>query len=413
MDRVILHSDMNNFYASVECLYDSSLRDKPIAVGGDPEQRHGIVLAKNYIAKAYGIQTGEALWQAKKKCPDIIFVPPHFERYLRFSQLARKIYYDFTDQIEPFGLDEVWLDVTGSKTLFGSGKKIADEIRERVKKELGITVSIGVSYNKIFAKLGSDMKKPDAITEIYPDNYSEKIWRLPVGKLLYVGPSTQKKLRYYGIYTIGDLANTDTKYLQSWFGINGIMLWQFANGLDNSPVSIIGAKSQVKSIGNSTTTPKDLTCDDDVKITLFLLSESVATRLRECGLLCHTVLIYVRDNKLQSFERQIKLEDPVCVSDIIADKAFYLFKTNMQQEYAVRSLGVRACDLTMDCNRQIGLLPESVRIMRQEDLENAVDNIRRRFGHYAIRRGIMLADKSLSTLNPKDDHIIHPVAFMR
>lgn len=412
MERVILHSDMNNFYASVECLYNPSLRNKPVAVGGDPEQRHGIVLAKNYIAKRYGVQTGEALWQAKKKCPDIIFVTPHFERYLRFSQMAQEIYSDYTDQMEPFGLDEVWLDVTGSQTLFGNGKNIANTIRSRIKSELGITVSVGVSYNKIFAKLGSDMKKPDATTEIYPDNFRDKVWCLPVAELLYVGPATQKKLRHYGIYTIGDLANTDTKYLQSWFGVNGIMFWQFANGLDTSPVSIIGAKSQVKSIGNSTTTPKDLTCDDDIKITLFLLSESVAARLRECGLLCRTIQISVCDNKLQSFERQIKLEEPVCISDIIANTAFQLFKYNTREEYAIRNLGVRACDLQMDCYRQIGLLPESIRIQKQEHLETAVDSIRQRFGHYAIQRGIMLADKSLSNLNPKDDHIIHPVTFM-
>ena len=197
MDRVILHSDMNNFYASVECLYDPSLRDKPVAVGGDPKQRHGIVLAKNYIAKRYGVQTGEALWQARQKCPDIIFVSPHFERYLRFSKLAREIYSDYTDRIEPFGLDESWLDVTESQTLFGNGKTIADAIRSRIKEELGITVSIGVSYNKIFAKLGSDMKKPDATTEIYPEDFRQKVWRLPVQELLYVGPATLKKLIHY------------------------------------------------------------------------------------------------------------------------------------------------------------------------------------------------------------------------
>lgn len=413
MQRVILHSDMNNFYASVECLYNPSLRDKPVAVGGDLEKRHGIVLAKNEIAKRYGVKTGEALWEARQKCPDIIFVQPHFERYLRFSKMAKEIYSEYTDQIEPFGLDESWLDVTESQNLFGSGKTIADEIRNRIKTELGITVSIGVSYNKIFAKLGSDMKKPDATTEIYPDNFCEKVWPLPVSELLYVGPSTLKKLRHYGIYTIGDLAKCDTKYLEYWFGKNGIMLWQFANGLDTSPVSNLCAKSLIKSVGNSTTTPKDLVCDDDVKITLYLLSESVAARLREYKLLCRTVQIYVRDSKLFSFERQTKLAKPVCVSNVIAETAFRLFKENVKAPYTIRSIGVRACDLLMDTNRQMSLLPESMRLQKQEDLETAVDSIRRRFGHFSIQRGLMLSDKMLSNLNPKDDHVIHPVAFMR
>ncbi|MDD4163797.1 MAG: DNA polymerase IV [Eubacteriales bacterium] len=413
MERVILHSDMNNFYASVECLYDPSLRDKPVAVGGDPESRHGIVLAKNYIAKNYGVKTGEVLWQARQKCPDIIFVPPHFERYLHFSKLASKIYSDYTDLIEPFGLDESWLDVTGSQKLFGSGKKIADMIRERIKSELGITVSIGVSYNKIFAKLGSDMKKPDATTEIYPDNFRDKIWNLPASDLLFVGPATQKKLKQCGIYTIGDLAKTEIRYLQTWFGVNGLLLWRFANGLDDSPVSIMNAKAQIKSIGNSTTTPKDLVDDDDAKITFFMLAESVASRLRDAGMICRTVQISVRDNKLFSFERQLKLSEPTCVSDIIAGAAFALFKENVTGSYAIRSLGVRTCDLMPDINRQIGLLPESVRISRLEDLEYAVDSIRRKFGHFAIQRGLMLKDKSLSDLNPKEDNIIHPVAFMR
>lgn len=368
-------------------------------------------MAKNYIAKKYGVKTGEALWQAKQKCPNIIFLSPDYKKYLRFSKMAKEIYSEYTDQIEPFGLDEAWLDVTGSINLFGSGKKIADEIRNRMKTELGITVSIGVSYNKIFAKLGSDMKKPDAITEIYPDNFFEKVWPLPVNELLYVGPATLKKLKFYGIYTIGDLAKCESKYLHSWFGKNGIVLWQFANGLDMSPVSNLNAKSVIKSVGNSTTTPKDLTNDDDVKITLYLLSESVAARLREYGFLCRTIQIYVRDNKLISFERQIKLNEPVCVSDIIAKTAFELFKANIRSPFALRSIGVRACDLVNDRYRQLTF--DSLGLQKQEDLETAIDKIRYRFGHYAIQRGIMLSDKSLSNLNPKDDHVIHPVAFMR
>jgi len=257
MERVILHSDLNNFYASVECLYNPDLRDKPVAVGGDVEARHGIILAKNYHAKKYGILTGEAIWQAQQKCRDLVVVPPNFKRYMRFSQMARDIYADYTDQCESFGLDECWLDVTGSYRLFGDGKAIADKIRERIKFEMGITASVGVSFNKIFAKLGSDIKKPDATTIISKDNFKDVVWKLPVNELLYVGRATHKKLNRYGIKTIGDLANTELKYLEYWLGKWGCMLWTFANGYDTSPVSNIGAKSLIKSVGNSTTTPRD------------------------------------------------------------------------------------------------------------------------------------------------------------
>lgn len=413
MNRVILHSDMNNFYASVECLYDPTLRDKPVAVGGNPEARHGIVLAKNNIAKKYGVKTGEALWQARQKCPDIVFVSPHFDRYLRFSRLARSIYEDYTNQIEPFGLDESWLDVTGSQCHGGNGKLIADEIRQRVKSEMGITASVGVSYNKIFAKLGSDMKKPDATTEIYTEDYQKKVWPLPVNDLLYVGNSTYRKLKGYGVHTIGDLAKTDPETLRYWLGINGVMLWQFANGLDTSRVCNLGTSSVIKSIGNSTTTPRDLINYEDVKITFYMLAESVAERLREAGFICRTVQITVRDNKLISFQRQTKLAEPVCVSGVIAETALELFKQNVQLPFAIRSVGVRACDLLPDDYRQLSVFSDSGKILKQEELEKVVDSIRSRFGHFAIQRGIMLTDKHISNENPKEDHIIHPVAFMR
>lgn len=203
MDRVVLHSDMNNCYASIELLHRPELRGKPLAVGGDPEARHGIVLAKDEIAKKSGVKTGMALWQARQVCPDIVFVPPRMDLYLRFSRLAHEIYAEYTDQQEAFGVDESWLDVTGSCTLKGDGMAIAQDISRRIKRELGITVSIGVSWNKIFAKLGSDYKKPDAITRFGRDNYKELIYPLPASDLLYVGSKTEAKLAKYGIRTIG------------------------------------------------------------------------------------------------------------------------------------------------------------------------------------------------------------------
>ena len=226
MSRTILHCDMNNFYASVECMLDMSLRGHPVAVGGDVENRHGIILAKNYETKKYGIQTGEALWQARQKCKDLIIVPPHYEQYLKYSKLARDVYADYTDQIEPYGMDECWLDVTGSVGIMGSGEKIANEIRERMKFELGLSISAGVSYNKIFAKLGSDMKKPDATTLIPKETFREKIWDLPASDMLGVGRATEKVLSSYGIRTIGQLANTPPELLKHRLGKCGVMIIQ-------------------------------------------------------------------------------------------------------------------------------------------------------------------------------------------
>ena len=298
MNRTILHSDCNCFYVSVELLHHLELRGKPVAVGGDPEARHGIVLTADYMAKRYGVKTGMALWQAKQVCPDITFLPPRMDLYLRFSRMAQEIYADYTDKREPYGIDESWLDVTDSATLKGDGFHIAQEISSRMKKELGITVSVGVSFNKIFAKLGSDYKKPDAITTMYEDEFQRKAWCLPVSDLLYVGNATNKKLYSMGIRTIGDLAKSDETLLVRKLGKMGSILWAFANGYDESPVKLENTSAPVKSVGNSTTTPRDMETDEDVKIVLYILAESVAARLRENGFRCRTVEISVRDKEL-------------------------------------------------------------------------------------------------------------------
>ena len=409
-ERVILHSDLNNFYASVECLYHPEYRGKPLAVLGDPKARHGIVLAKNYEAKAYGVQTGDPMWMAKKKCPDIVFVPPHYNLYMKHSKLIREIYSEYTDKVEPYGLDECWLDVSGSTMLFGSGENIANEIRKRVKFELGVSVSVGVSFNKIFAKLGSDMKKPDATTVIESNRFKEIVWPLPVKELLYVGRATHAKLKRKGIFTIGDLANSNPENLQFWLGKMGVVLWQFANGLDISPVSNIGAKSMIKTVGNSTTAPRDLMTDEDIKITLMVLSESVSARLREYGFICRTVQIGIRDNALEWFERQGKLEIPNRTAKSIFELAFSLFKKHTNGK-PIRSLSVRACDLKPMDFIQLSLLPDVAQLQKQEELESAMDNLRNRFGHFSVQKGMMLCDTELSNLNPKNDHIIHPMSF--
>lgn len=407
MKRCVLHIDCNKFYASVECLYRPELRDKPMAVGGDPENRHGIILTKNEIASKYGLTVGEPLWKARQKCPDLVVVPPNYPLYLRFSALARKIYEDYSEFIEPFGLDECWLDVTGSEK---SGEEIANEIRKRVKSQLGITVSVGVSFNKVFAKLGSDYKKPDAVTVIDESNYKDIAWSLPCGDLLMVGRSAQKKLNAYGINTIGDLADTDVAVLKSLFGKNGEMLHSFANGTECSPVRHKDEISDVKSVGNSTTAPRDLVNEEDVKTVFRVLCESVSTRLREKGLKGRVVTIYVRDKELSSFSRQMKIPANTDISTEIFYYAMKLFCTNYFWNKPIRSLGVSVSDFDVTYE-QFDFEKTVENREKQERLETAVDSLRRRFGNYCIGRACQLKDTELSKFNPHEEHIIHPVGF--
>ena len=413
-DRVILHSDLNGFYASVECLYNPAIRQLPVAVCGDPDLRHGIVLAKNEPAKAAGLKTGEAIWQARQKCPGLVVVPPDYQRYIRFAHAVRKIYGDYTDQVEPFGLDEAWLDVGGTCHGRVTGERLADRIRERIKSELGLTASVGVSFNKIFAKLGSDLKKPDATTVITRDNFREKVWPLSASELLYVGPSTRRKLARLGIHTIGSLAGLDLSFLRAYLGKWGEVLHSFANGEDQSPVTVAGTESVIKSIGNSTTTPRDLENDEDVQLILYVLSESVATRLREHHFRCQTVQIYVRDSELGSFERQARLSRPSSLSSDLAGLAMRLFTETYDWRRPIRSIGVRGCDLiSADTRIQLSLLEDETRQVKLEKLEHAIDHLRQRYGNASVRRAILLGDRALGRLNPKDDHVIFPVGYFR
>lgn len=411
MERTILHSDMNCFYASVEMLHHPELAGKPLAVGGDPEARHGIVLTANYVAKKSGVKTGMALWQAKQVCPEIIFVPPRMDLYLRFSRMAQEIYSEYTDFREPFGIDESWLDVSASTSIKGDGMKIASEISKRIKHELGVTVSIGVSWNKIFAKLGSDYKKPDAITEFSRENYKNLAWNLPAGDLIYVGRSTNKKLQTLGIKTIGELANTEPAILENRLGKMGLVLHTFANGWDETPVCVEGYQTPIKSIGNSTTTPRDLVNDLDVKIILMALSESVASRLRENGFQCKVVEISIRDNELYHFSRQCKLKRPTNITDEIVQAAYRLFKENYRWEHPIRSLGVRGCDLVSDdMPYQLDLFISEQKREKLEKMDQVVDEIRARFGYQSIQRAFVYQDKLLAQLNARE-HTVHPQGY--
>ena len=413
MDRVILHSDMNNCYASIELLHHPELRGRPLAVGGDPEARHGIVLAKDQIAKKAGVKTGMALWQARQVCPEIQFVPPRMDLYLRFSRLAHEIYGEYTDKQEAFGVDESWLDVTDCCSLKGDGMTIASEISRRIKFELGITVSIGVSWNKIFAKLGSDYKKPDAITEINRGNYRQIVWPLPAEDLLFVGPATKRKLYDYGIRTIGQLAEADPGILYRGFGKMAYILHVFANGEDQTPVGREDTSAPIKSIGNSTTTPRDLVNESDVAIIVYLLAESVAARLRENHFKGDVVEISVRDKDLCSFTRQHKILMPTNITSEIAAAAMKLFRENYKWEKPIRSMGVRVSDLVLDdCPVQLDLFISQEQREKQHRVDVAVDTIRRRFGFYAIQRGLMYTDRKLAALNAREDNIVHPHGYM-
>ncbi len=410
-DRVILHSDCNGFYASVECLHNPKIRNMPVAVSGDAENRHGIILAKNEIAKKYGIKTGEAIWQAKLKCPELVTVPPHFDLYKRFSNMARRIYNDYTDKIESFGLDESWLDVT--ENISGNGFEIACEISSRIKKELGITVSIGVSFNKIFAKFGSDYKKPDAITCITRDNFKNIVWNSPAEDLLYVGRATKRKLNNIGIYTIGDIAKTSPDILRKLLGKWGDLIYGFANGYDSSPVAHMNENSEVKSIGNSTTTPRDMKSFEDVKIVMYVLCDSVCRRMRQQGFMAKTVGISVRDNELNTFNRQQALDDYTNLTKVITDNALRLFKKSYNMQKPLRSIGISVTDFVHDnIPHQMSLLNNEKNILQNEELDKTVDKLKLRFGNYIVRPAVLLADKSLSAFNPKDDHTIHPIGYL-
>ncbi|MCR5404091.1 MAG: DNA polymerase IV [Butyrivibrio sp.] len=416
-DRIILHSDCNCFYAAVEMLHDPGLRNIPMAVGGDPQARHGIVLTANYIAKKRGVKTGMALWQARQACKDVVFVSPHYDEYIRFSKKARRIYGDYTDLVEPYGLDESWLDITESAKMLrtSDGMAIAREISGRINRELGITVSIGVSWNKIFAKFGSDYKKPDAITQITRDNYRDILWNSPVSDLLYVGRRTELKLRKYGILTIGDLANSDPEFLHRIFGKIGYVLYAFARGEDQTPVAAIGEYAPIKSVGNSTTTPRDLVNNNDVRMVIYLLSESVAARLRESHFIGDVIGISVRDNGLFSFTRQHRIKIATNISEEIAGYAFELFRNNYSWEHPIRSVGVRVSNLVPETT------PHQTDLFNSEELREkylradlAVTDIRRRFGYESVLRGIMYYDRELSGLDARaEDHMIHPVGYFQ
>ena len=414
MDRIILHSDINSCFANVECLYRPELRGKPVSVCGSIEERHGIILASTIEAKRCGVKTGEAIWQAKQKCPNLITITPNYDRYVKFSKLSREIYSEYTDRVEPFGLDEAFLDVTGNPLAFGDGSSIANEIRHRIKYELGVTVSIGVSYNKIFAKLGSDMKKPDAVTAITRDNFQEKVWPLPVEELLYVGRATRQKLSELGVKTIGNLATLKEDIVRKQLGKMGSVLHSFANGYDRTPVALHGESNIVKSISNGTTPPRDMNNMQDARIILMMLSESVAERLREHGFSANVVYINYRDTSLNYFQKQYKLTRPTFLSTEILDTATELLRQSWTFSVPLRSITVGVSGLCpQNTPSQTSIFTDEHKRIKREKLEAAIDDVRRRFGHYSIMRAIAHFDDTLGKIDARGEHVSYPVGFFK
>ncbi len=387
-DRIILHCDLNNFFASVSLLSNPTLYDMPVAVCGSVEARHGIVLAKNEIAKKFGVKTAEAIWEAKQKCPDLVTLPPDYKKYHEYSRAAQKIYARYTDLIEPFGIDECWLDVTGSTMLFGSGEQIADKIRRDIKRELGITISVGVSFNKVFAKLGSDMKKPDAITVINRDNFKQKVWPLPVSDLLFVGKRTCEKLNQNGIFTVGDVTKCDDTMLTRLLGKAGAQLKCYALGEDNSPVTPPSDDDIPKSIGRTITPPKDITSSDAVWKIYISIAEEISQILHEKNLYAATIQVHTRDTNLKTKEYSHTLTNPLNTSILLAREAMKIFQKNYNWGLPLRSVGFRVTNLKGDnVAFQTDIFGQESDEQKQEIIENSILSVRKKFGNQSLKRG--------------------------
>lgn len=386
-ERVILHCDLNNFFASVSLLFNPTLRSVPVAVCGDKEQRHGIVLAKNEAAKRCGVKTAEAIFEAKAKCPELVILPPMMDKYKEYSEKAHRIYEEYTDMIEPFGIDECWLDVTGSRLLFGSGEEIADKIRREIKQKLGITVSVGVSFNKVFAKLGSDMKKPDGITVISRENFREKIWRLPISDLLFVGRKTIDRLRSCGICTIGDAALCSDEMLERLLGKNGLELKRYALGEDNSPVSRQHEKATPKSIGRSVTRQQDFKTPDEIWGMFLSLAREISDSLREQGLYAGGVQVHIRNAALSVKEFSRSYPDSVNGAKIIAERGMELLNEHFGFTEPLRSVGLRAINLRgYQTAIQEDIFGDSEKRETEEKIESSIYELRKKFGSTSITR---------------------------
>lgn len=402
--RRILHSDLNNFYASCECLFHPEYEGLPLVVCGKVEDRHGVVLAKNLIAKTGGIKTGMTVYECKKIFPNLITVVANHELYAEYSKKVKDLYKEYTDRIESFGIDEAWLDISAIAKDFTEAEKIANEIRVRVKYEIGLTVSVGVSFNKVFAKLGSDMKKPDAVTTITPQNYKQLIWKLPVQELLYVGKSTNKKLNDLGISTIGGLANFDVSILKSKLGKPGEKLWSYANGLDYEEVKKYTYEEDAKSVGNSLTFYRDLFDIEEVEMLFYYLAESVSERMKKGGLMyAKTLHISVIDKELEHYAFQCQLPVSTSASNILAETAINLFCQHIDVKIGIRGVGLSVSNFMS--SEQLALGPAQNNKEKFVALDTTMEQLRGRFGKSIINRALIMKDEKLQTRDNSSDSI--------
>lgn len=413
-ERKIIHADINHCYAQIEEMLNPALRNIPMAVGGHEEMRHGIVLASNNLAKTYKLRTGEPLRDALKKCPDLTIVHPQMKLYEYYTGLVKDIYREYSDLVESFGLDEAWVDLTHSQSLYGEAAAIAHTIQDRVFDELGLTVSIGLSFNKIFAKLGSDMDKDKGFKQITKADYRQTVWPLPVGELLMIGRSTQEKLTRAGIMTIGDLAATPIAAIQKRLGKNGLLIWSFANGLDESTVKFSAYKRPPKSVGNSWTTPKDIRNFSEAQIVLTVLAESVASRLKDIDMQGQVIALSVRNKELHYFGRQHRRSLPTNIASEILDEAMKLLYQSYDFDTPVRSIGIGISSLCPDQQAvQYSLFDDVEARQKEKEIDQVVDRIRQRFGYSSVKRAAMMLDEDLSSFNPKGDHTVFPAGFVK
>ncbi len=414
MGKVVLHADLNNFYASIACITHPEWREQPLAVCGDPTLRHGIVLAKNMPAKRRGVITGQAIWQARQSCPNLNTVAPDFEQVLRYAGLVRRIFARYTNRVQPFGVDEAWLDVSDPGTDMTDGLRIANHLRHTVREETGLTLSVGVSDNRVFAKLGSDLKKPDGVSLVCAQNRHTVLDPLPVDELLFIGRATTKKLHAVGIFTIGQLAAAEPSALRALFGKTGLMLSGFARGNDAASVIAEDAPVKMKSVGNSITASHDIVALHDARITLYGLCESVASRMRKHGVIGRVVQVSIRNTSLDWYQRQQKLEYQTDCSFDLFQTSYALLLENWREGTPLRSLGVSVSQLApAGTLMQLSFLPEDAARQKRQILEHTIDDIRSRYGHFAIQRAIMLYDRALGRINPEDEHVVHPEPYFK
>jgi len=403
MDKQIVLSDLNACYASIEIARRPELRCRPVAVCGSVEERHGIVLAKSDLAKKAGIKTGMVRWQAMRLCPELVTVPPNIDLYRCVTNRVREIYSEYSNLRDDFSIDESWIDLTGTCRI-GKEAKLAHEIKERLKSETGLTASMGLSWNRVFAKLGSDIAGPDAVAQITRDNMKSVVWPLPVQTMMGVGRATTIGLCEMGIETIGELAAANSDILKRRFGKNGVVLYAFANGIDTTPIREEGTGLPIKSIGNSTTTARDMICDEDVRIVLMTLAESVGMRLREEGYKGYVIEFSLRTTDLRWVIHQRKIKRPTDITHDILDISFELFKE--VRLLPLRGIGIRVATLVpADEPEQMNLFENEKRHDNRRIIDRAVDAIRGEFGYHSIQRGLTKLDEKLGALNAREEHL--------